>query len=117
MATKLTGMTYVFLNGQKLRSKPEATMSPGGKIAEAVADSSGICGHRTKEIAAGKIECTLICGADTDVSALQEWEGTAVFATDSGQTYGIAEAKVTGEVKIKGGESDVTIEGQPAQKM
>ncbi|OWY40065.1 hypothetical protein CEK28_04840 [Xenophilus sp. AP218F] len=113
---QMTGMVYVTLNGQRKRSKPGASLKPGGKIKEAVNDVHGYCGTAVKEIKGAEIKFTIPHASDEDVVALQNLaDVTVLFETDSGQRYLARGADTVGEVELKGNEVEVTLSGQPAE--
>ncbi|OQS44027.1 phage tail tube protein [Chromobacterium haemolyticum] len=115
---KMTGLCSIKLNGANKRSKPGATLKPGGAIREPVTDSNGVCGLAVKEYKPGEIKFTIQHGSDEDVVALQNLEGvTALFETDSGQRYMVRDAGTVGEVEIKGNEVELTLAGQPAERV
>lgn len=112
----ITGLVSIKVNGATLRSKPGASLKPGGKIKKAEMDSNGFAGHSVDEIKPGEIKCTLLHAGDTDVVALQQIsDATVVFETDSGQTYLVRQAGTEGEVEMKGKEVDITFTGAPAE--
>lgn len=113
---KITGLVSIKVNGATLRSKPGASLKPGGEIQKAETDSSGFAGHSVDEIKPGEIKCTLLHAGDTDVVTLQRIrDATVVFETDSGQTYLVRQAGTEGEVEMKGKEVDITFTGAPAE--
>ena len=52
--------------------------------------------------------------ANIDVVALKNWEGNAVFETDTGLRYMVRDAAIEDDITLKGAEVPVTITGQPA---
>lgn len=115
---RLTGMTYVLINGQRLRSKPGASLKPGGAIQKAQTDAYGFAGHATEEIKPAEIKCTLLHDDSTDVTALQQIRGaTAIFESDSGQRYLVREAGTEDEIEWKGKEVELTLTGAPAERI
>ena len=79
-----------------------------------MASVHGLVGHSVEEIQPGKITCTLVHTANIDVVALKNWEGNAVFETDTGLRYMVRDAAIEDDITLKGAEVPVTITGQPA---
>jgi len=115
---RMTGVSYITVNGRRLRSKPGASLKPGGRIREGIADSNGFCGNATKEIKGAEVKLTLPHAADDDVVVLQNLEdATVLFETDSGQRYLVREAGTVGEVELKGNEVELTLSGHEAERV
>lgn len=115
---RMTGLCSIKLNGVTKRSKPGATLKPGGVIREPLSDSNDFCGLAAKEIKHGEIKFTIQHGSDEDVVALQNLDDvTALFETDSGQRYMVRKAGTMGEVEIKGNEVEITLAGCPAERV
>ena len=112
---KVTGLVYISLDGQKLHSEKGSELDVGGPSKEAQVSVPGVVGHAVEEIKPAVITGTLIHTADIDVTALQAWEGNALFETDTGQRYQVRNAAIQGTLTLEAGRVKVTISGQPAQ--
>lgn len=112
---KVTGLVYISLDGTKLHSEKGSELDVGGASKEPQMSVHGLVGHAVEEIKPAVITATLIHSADIDVTALQAWEGNALFETDTGQRYQVRNAAMQGTLTLATNRVKVTISGQPAQ--
>ncbi len=109
MAGSLSNLAIVKLDGTTFRCKPGASVTMGGREAEAQVDVSGNLDYLETPVAGG-VEFTVPAAADTDVAFLKQWRGTVtVEFLDSGKVYSGASGRVTNNLQISGGELAVTI--------
>ena len=115
-AAKMTGVTYVNVNGRRVRSKKGSTLTVGGKVGKEVMSTSGFEGVATDEMEPGRVKVTVAHSDKDDVTSVQSWRGIDItFETDSGQTYLIADAGTVGKVELKDGELSFEMAGHPAE--
>lgn len=115
---KLTGLVYININGQRVRSEKDASLKPGGAIQKAGTDATGFIGHYTEENKPGEVKFSIQHGDDTDIVTMQGLRDVNVlFETDSGQTYLVRGAATEGEVEQKGRMLEITMTGAPAERV
>ena len=89
---KVTGRVTLQVDGQTLLSKHGATLEYGGVKRTAVVGPGGVIGY-TEEMTPPMIHFELAHTADTSLDQIANWtDSTAIFATDSGHSYVIAQA-------------------------
>jgi len=113
---KVVGKAYVIINGEKLDSKPGASLMLGGDKRTAQMGVDRMSGF-SEEVEAAEIECTLNVNANTDLEAIKDFtDGTVTFLTDGGQTWVVNEAFCEGGITLnsKGDGATVKFIGQPA---
>lgn len=108
---QVTGRVFITVNGSRLASKEGAKLNLGGVSRAGVAGDTGVHGYSEKtEIPF--IECTISHKADTDLVALAAWANeTAVFQTDTGQTYLLRNAWQSKPPELSKGEISLRLEG------
>lgn len=112
---QITGIVFIKVNGQLLRSKEGAKLNFGGKERTAVTGFE-VYGYAEKVVPA-TVECTLAHDSDTNVEELRDIVGaTLEFETDTGKTYLVKNAFVTKPPELTGGEGELSLEfsGEPA---
>ncbi|MCX8749251.1 phage tail tube protein [Snodgrassella sp. B3088] len=112
----VTGLCYISINGQRLHSEPDATLTVGGPVGEASMSTLGFVGIHNKEIQPGSVKFKLIHTGDLDISMLQRLRNqTLTFETDSGQRYLIRNAGTIEAVELSKNSIDIKMAGNPAE--
>lgn len=111
-----TGRVTIKLGSDSLRSKPGASLQPGGVQRDFEASDQGESYYKEK-IVPSQIRATLVHMTDTDVSKLLKWkDGTAFFETDTGHVFTVANAATANLGELSNGELPITIGGDPASE-
>lgn len=121
MATKLTGVAIVKVNGQYFRSTHDSTMMVGGFNREPqAADGKAYVGY-TEEPVAATVEAKFRHGADVDLVGFANFRDISLdFETDSGQIYRVGDAQISEPPTLTGatgGEFSVSFFGKAAKKV
>lgn len=112
----VTGMCYISINGQRVHSEPDATLTVGGPVSEAALSTLGFVGLYTKENQPGVVKFKLFHTGNLDVTMLQRLrDQTLTFETDSGQRYLIRNAGTTELVELSKNSVDIKMSGAPAE--
>lgn len=112
---QVTGIVFVKVNGDLLRSKEGAKLMLGGKERTAQTGHS-VYGYSEK-VVPSQVECTISHLADTDLNALNDTvDATVTFETDTGVVYTVPNSFLTKPPELTGGDGDVALEfqGDPA---
>lgn len=115
---QVTGVVFVFINGEIQRSKEGSKLNTGGWERTAHMTGPIFHGHSKKPVPA-TIEYTGSHMADTDLEALNNLEDATVrFETDTGTVYIVTKAATTKPTELTGGEGEFSVEisGAPAVK-
>lgn len=115
---QVTGIVYVKVDGQLLRSNEGASLELGGKSREPRVGNR-LYGFSEKVVPA-KCEFTLAHVGGDDLIGLQDKvDGTLEFETDTGDSYLMANSFCTQPAKISGGSGEVPFifVGEPAEKI
>ncbi len=110
-----TGRVTVVVDGDRLRSKPGASMKFGGEKREgAMTDQNTSYYTETYEIA--EVKATMVHMADTDLAKIRKFKnGTVQMETDTGVVYTMPNAFFADMGELKNGEVEVTFQGDPAK--
>lgn len=113
---KVVGKVFVIINGEKLDSKPGASLKLGGDKRTAQMGVGRMSGF-SEEVEAAEADCVLNVTAGTDLEMIKNFtDGTVTFLTDAGQTWVVNDAFCEGDVKLSGKGDGATVKfmGQPA---
>ena len=113
---KVTGIVYVKIDGELMRSKEGAKLMMGG-YERTPSVGHGLYGYSEKFVPA-TIEFTMAHVGGDDLLGLQaKVDSSLLFETDTGDTFVVNNAFATKPLELTGGEGDVAMEyaGQPAE--
>jgi hypothetical protein len=115
--SQITGIVYIKVDGQLIRSEDGATIATGGKEREEVMASGELAGYREKAVPA-EIECKMPHSvAAPDMVDINGWvDKTVGFETDTGITYLVTNAFLVSPTKMDGGLVEMMFRGDPAIK-
>lgn len=111
---QVSGRATIKLDSDSLRTKPGASMNPGG-ITRDFDTTDQLQAYYREKGTPSVIKATIIHAADTDLIKLRNWKnGTATFETDTGRVFTVANAATATLGDLSGGEVEITIMGDPA---
>ena len=118
MATQITKVVRVAINGQYFRCKHDSTFSPGGHEREPVpGDGKAYVGFTADPVTA-TFEFTLLHANDLDLIELKNLLDMAIDVyTDTGQIYRIGDAQWSTPPSMQSGEISTTGFGKEAKKI
>lgn len=114
---QVTGVVYIKVDGELLRSKEGAKINLGGKE-RTMQTGHSVYGYSEK-VVPSMVEFTLAHTAADDLLDIQDKvDSTLEFETDTGITYIVNNAVCTKPAELTGGEGDVSLEfsGDPAEE-
>lgn len=107
--SQFAGRVFISVNGSRLRSKSGAKLNIGGVERSPVETDQGTVGF-TEKTKTPTVECTIVMGKDTDLSALAATvDSTVVFETDIGNSYVLKDAFLTDSPEFTGGDGEVSL--------
>lgn len=110
-----TSRVTVKLDGESLRSKPGASIKIGGETRTGFMTDQGDLITQEK-LEPCEINAVMPHLADTDLPALRALKGfTAIYETDTGVVYTVANAAVAEVGELKDGDVPIKIIGKPAK--
>lgn len=113
---QVTGIVFVKIDGELVRSKEGAKLTLGGKERTAQVGHS-VYGF-SERVVPSQVEFTIAHTAGFDLIGTQDKiNSTLEFETDTGDIYIVRDAFATRPADLTGGEGDATFEfqGQPAE--
>ena len=118
MASTVVGVERAVLNGIDYRTKQGATLELGG-VTKTSQYASGRRSGSSSEPMGSKLTATFEWMADTDVDAIRDFEGEAIYITDAGVIYSVPNAETIEPpmANDNGGGIEVTIEGDKAVRV
>lgn len=114
--SQITGIVYVKLDGQLMRSEPGARLKLGGKQRTARVGHS-VYGF-SEAVVQAEVEFTMLhVGGDDLIGIQNKVDSTLEFITDTGDTYLVSGAFCVNPAEIAGGEGQVPwiFHGNPAE--
>ncbi|MBA3027440.1 MAG: hypothetical protein FP814_09805 [Desulfobacterium sp.] len=116
---KSIGVVKIKMDGVLMRSKPGASLDPGGPVRTPVdCDQPGFYSETNKN---SHIDCDMVVDANFSADALRRADDfTATFESDTGQMWVVNHAWVAEPPVITGGNNGgakLAIDGPPAQEM
>lgn len=117
--TQITGMATVKVDGSELLSEVGATLNVGGRSREAVLGPRGVQGYRESP-EAPELTVTIRHTNDTDMLSLARiTDATALFETDTGDTYLLRRAFITEppEVDASTGNIELTFSAYGVERL
>lgn len=113
---QVTGRVFITVNGARLASKEGAKLDFGGVTRTGVAGDSGVHGY-TEKTEIPFIEATLSHKADTDLVVIAAWANeSAMFQTDTGQTYLLRNCWLAKPPELSKGEISIRLEGMSCER-
>lgn len=114
---KVTGIVYVRVDGELIRSEDGATIMTGGMEREEVMASGVLAGYKEKAVPS-EVECKMPHTTTApDMVDINGWvDKTLSFATDTEISYLITNAFISEPTKMDGGFVEIKFKGDPAQK-
>lgn len=113
---QVTGIVFIKVDGDLLRSKEGAKLTLGGK--ERTAQTGHSVYGFSEKVVPSQLEFTIAHTGGDDLEGLQNKTNSNIeFQTDTGDIYIIRRAFSTRPADLTGGEGDATFEymGQPAE--
>ncbi|XQE65770.1 phage tail tube protein [Pseudomonas sp. P3C3] len=110
------GRATISFNGQRLRSKPGATLNLGGVARTPDPLDDGSVGF-TEATAAPELSCSVPLTRDLDVEGLRALTGAnVVFESDTGRSWVIRDAFTVDAITV-GADVAIKFSGQPAAQV
>lgn len=119
--SQLTGIVHINVNGDRLRSKPGATINPGG-VSRTTQSGAARNDHGYSQTPVpSRVTLELMPDANTSLAEIREWASVNIIVEcDTGQTYVGQGCWVTEVPELTGGDSSsvsVTLEGPELQEV
>jgi predicted transcriptional regulator len=113
---QVTGRVFISVNGKRLRSKEGASLNIGGVSREAQVGDDSVHGYSEK-LTAPSVDCSTSHTADTSLKELQAiTDATLVFETDTGKTYTLSHAWLSGQPELSKGEVKLKFEAMNCEE-